>query len=491
MKKNLIALAVTVTLAAGTLVAQAAMYPDVSGNWAQSDIKQVTDMNIMAGFSDGMFHPDAWITRTEYAKMVMKTLGLPYNQVNTVQSVEQVYRNQWAFGPIDNATWVSSYPQGVFRPENPVRRVEAFSGIAGTLTKPLVSDDEATQILSRYSDADQVPVNARRPLATAIKYDLYTIDPKYGSSSLLPLQPITRAEMADLLTDLYNNRDITIASGAPVQKGITTMSSAAVTNPPSGVTTRRYSNQVAYRDALQSWLYGSLPYRSGADDISQLKPNTLGRAIPINTPLTGMPTPAPTVSATNTAACPPLNLPPQSVFTGTVAKALYSEYNQPGDPVLVILDHNILDASNNVIAPAGSRLLGYISTLVPRNPSNEVAEMGIVFSQLLTPEGRRYSLSGVVANADNGIIKADAPQGIVFHPEHSVAALKREINTAEGGWYNTKQAKTWMLNEPYTWQVSNQPIVPIDKTEHNIVIGVGDRLQVRVEGCAPAAPTCP
>lgn len=494
MKKSLIALAATVTLAAGALAAHAAVYPDVSGNWAQNDIQQVTDMNVMAGFSDGMFHPDAWLTRTEYSKMVLKTLGIPYNQLNTVQGVERVYRNDWGFSDVDNSGWISAYPSGVFRPENPVRRVEALSGLAGTLAKPLVSDAEATQILSAYSDASQIPVNARRPVATAIKYNLFAVDPKYGSSNILPLQPITRAELAAMLADLYSNRDITIASNQPnMQPGMQAQS--AITQAPApntgsvssdpGVTTSRYSNDVAYRTAGQAWLAGSIPYRSGADNITQMHPITPGRAIAINSTLTALPgTRTVDPNSPQGANCPPLALPPQSNFTGTVAKALYSEYNHVGDPVLVILDHNILDATNKVVAPAGSRLLGYISDLKTRNPSNDVAQMGVVFTQLVTPEGRRYSLEGVIANCDNGILKADSPQGVIFHPEHSIAALKREINTAEGGWYNTKLGKTWTLNEPFTTQVSNLPVVPEDKTEHNIVIGVGDRLQVHVEGCA-------
>lgn len=479
MRKNLVALAVSLTLASGALAAQAAVYPDVSGNWAQNNIQQMTDMNVMAGFSDGMFHPDAWLTRTEYAKMTMKTLGMPYNQLSSVQSVEKVYRNDWGFGAVDDSGVISAYPQGVFRPDNPVRRVEAIAGLGGTLTKPMVSDAEATQILSRFSDANQIPVNSRRAVATAIKYNIYSSDPRFASSSFMPLQPLTRAELADLLSDLYQNRDITIASGQPGQTSammpsatsavtLSTNSNTAVNDP--GVTTRRYSNDVAYRDPGQAWLYGSLPYRQGADTISELQPITPGRTIPTNPQITT------------------LNLPMNTTFTGTVAKALYSEYNHPGDPVLLILDHNVLDASNNILAPAGSKLLGFISYLAPRNPGNEVAEMSIVFSQLVTPEGRRYNLSGVIANCGNeGVLKADEPQGIVFHPEHSVAALKREINTAEGGWYNTKLAKTWFLNEPFTTQVSNLPILPADKTERNIVIGVGDRLQVRVAGC----PTCP
>ncbi|HEY9746358.1 MAG TPA: S-layer homology domain-containing protein [Oculatellaceae cyanobacterium] len=478
MRKNLIALAVSITLVSGALAAHAAVYTDASGNWAQNDIKQMTDLNIMAGFSDGLFHPDAWVTRTDYTKMVLKTLGLPYTQMSNVQSVEKVYRNDWGFGQVE-PSMMTNYPQGVFCPENPVRRVEAIAALAGTLTKPMVSEAEASQILSRFSDAAQIPGNARRAVATAIKYNLYTIDPKLGSNNFYPLQPITRAEVAALLSDLYENRSITIAA-AP--NGVATSAVRASAGPSvntdvnneainqPGVTTRRYSNDVAYRDAAQAWLYGSIPYRSGADNVSPLQPIPPGRAIPINPQITT------------------LNLPPKTTFTGTVAKALYSEYNRPGDPVMLILDHNVVDSSNKVLAPAGSKLLGFISYLTPRNPNNGVAEMGMVFPQLVTPEGRRYNLTGVVASCgQDGVLRANEPEGIIFHPEHSVAALKREINTAQGGWYNTKQGKTWYLNEPYTTQVSNQPIVPADKTENNILIGVGDRLQVRVEGC----PTCP
>jgi hypothetical protein len=104
----------------------------------------MVNQKVMTGFNDGKFHPDAWVTRTEFTQMTAKTLGLAPSKADTVPSLKQVSQNAWGFDKVSNQDWISSYPSGVFRPANPVRRVETLVGLAGTLNKPLVSEEEAT-----------------------------------------------------------------------------------------------------------------------------------------------------------------------------------------------------------------------------------------------------------------------------------------------------------------------------------------------------------
>src|SRR5690349_13694131 len=152
MKKHWIALAVTITLAAGMSASYAATtYSDVNSSWAQSDINAVVNNNIMSGYNDGMFHPDAWVTRSEFVQMSSKTLGIPQEQLEPVPTFKNISQNTSGYPAVENQAWVSSYPSGVFRPASPLLRVEALSGMSGAINKPLVSDAEATEILSKYS----------------------------------------------------------------------------------------------------------------------------------------------------------------------------------------------------------------------------------------------------------------------------------------------------------------------------------------------------
>ena len=199
MKNSLIALAVTVSLTAGAVYAATTSYSDVSGSWAQADINSVVEKDFMTGFNDGNFHPDAWVTRAEFTTMAGRTLGLTSDKVDNVPSLQKVNNNHLNFSNVEDQSWISSYPSGVFRPSNPIRRAEALSALSGTLNKPLVSAAEATQILSKYSDANQVPANVRREVATAIQYNMFAVDPKYGASQIDPMRPATRAEVIENL----------------------------------------------------------------------------------------------------------------------------------------------------------------------------------------------------------------------------------------------------------------------------------------------------
>lgn len=490
-KSNLIALAVTLTLATGAAAYAATNYSDVSGNWAQTDINTMVDMKVMSGYNDGNFHPDAWITRAEFTQMAGKSLGLEASKADTVPSFKQVSKNNLGFSNVDNEQWISSYPSGVFRPANPVRRAEALAAVGGALNKPLVSEAEANEILGKYSDGDQVPANARREVATAIKYNLYAIDPASGTDQIEPLRPISRAETAALLNDLYENRDIAIVQNGEViasnqQQGAdmststettTTTGSSAVsggygaadTETETKTTTTSVRDEeggkIGYNELSQEQLWithSAVPYRSSADTIPEFRQ--------VNT----------TTTPTNMATQTPVSLPPNTTFTGTVAKALYSEYNRPGDPVMLILDHPLFDTSGKIVAPAGSKVLGFVNSVISKNMTNEDAQLGISFNGIITPDGQRIPINATVANAD-GVLKSTELQGVVFNPGHSTAALKREISASQGAYYGIKQGKEQVLDQPMVQQVSSQPLDPMDKRPGNIVIGVGDRLQLRME----------
>lgn len=47
---------------------------DIAGHWAQSSIKQAVNRGIVKGFTDGTCKPNATVTRTEFAVMLMNGL---------------------------------------------------------------------------------------------------------------------------------------------------------------------------------------------------------------------------------------------------------------------------------------------------------------------------------------------------------------------------------------------------------------------------------
>lgn len=526
MKNNWIALAVSLTISTSVAVAFAAeQFSDVKSNWARHDIDKAVHQNIMSGYNDGMFHPSAWVSRTDFVQMAGKTLGMSPDQATTVPSFNSVAQNSWGFGAVDNQAWLSSYPSGVAQPDNPVRRVEALSALAGALNKPVVSSDEADQILSKYQDAALIPVSSRADVATAIKYNLFAVDPQSGKNMIDPLRPVTRAETASMLEDLHNKRDIAIVqngqvvanatpNGAGVPSGTVaaaTGSSAADNSQQTNTGTSAVSgyndnntsttgtgnttgtngttsttstsentdqnsdiakqvSKVGYNqfDTGKNWfLHNAIPFRSSADNIPLFRG--------VNTS---------PVSGTMDASVP-VTLAPNTTFMGTVAKALYSDFNRPGDPAMLILDHPVYDANGRVIAPAGSKVVGFVSNVISRNVSTKNAQIGLTFNGFVTPSGQIIPINAKVDNTD-GILKAGELQGIVFNPaDRSVEGLRREISTSEGSWYGSTYGKAAVLDQPQVKQLSSRPVDPMDVSSKDLLIGVGDRIQVRLDSAGP------
>lgn len=419
MKNRVIALAMTLAMVSGSAFAQ---FTDVRGNWAEDDINAMAQMNVMTGYNDGQFHADAWMTRSEFANMGLKTVNMPPSKLNTLQGFRQVSRNEWGFNDINDQAMLSNYPQGVYRPSNPLRRVEVLAAMGGSLDQPLVSEAEANQILSRYSDADQIPANARRQVATAIRYDLFENNPQFGNE-LRPLAPATRADVAVALNNMHENRAMVMGYDENAQVAQTTTTTRTTTT-----TTRS------------------------------------------------------TTGTTTTGVAAAVNLPANTTFTGTVAKGFFSEMNKPGDKVVVILDHAIFAADGTVVAPAGSRIEGEITRVVSYNRARELAEVGILFNELVTPVGDRVAINASIASPD-GVLKADQLEGIVIHPQRSVAALQSEYRTAQGGLVGTKAGKEFVLAEPFVTLGSSQMVGggPGFHPQQEVLVGVGDRLQLRID----------
>lgn len=74
MKKIIAISALAAILFAQT--AQAADFYDTQNHWARDEISVLADKGIVNGVADGWFEPDSEVTRAQYLKMVMGTVGI-------------------------------------------------------------------------------------------------------------------------------------------------------------------------------------------------------------------------------------------------------------------------------------------------------------------------------------------------------------------------------------------------------------------------------
>ncbi|BBD59202.1 hypothetical protein NIES2109_19840 [Nostoc sp. HK-01] len=180
--------AATVEPPAGGAVA----FKDVPSNfWAKSYIEALASQNIIAGFPDGTFKPNEPVTRAQFATIITKALN-PSAKRNAI-NFQDVPSNFWAFAAIKSAyqsQFVSGYPDGSFKPQQQIPRVQALVALANGLG--LTANNQ--NIIGFYNDAAQIPNYALGPVAAATSRQLVINYPTV--KQLDPNRQATRAEVA-------------------------------------------------------------------------------------------------------------------------------------------------------------------------------------------------------------------------------------------------------------------------------------------------------
>lgn len=170
----------------------ATAFKDVpTGYWAKAYIEALASQQIIAGFPDGTFKPNDPVTRAQFATIVTKALN-PTNKRAAI-SFKDVPSNFWAAAAIKSAyqsQFVSGYPDGTFKPQQQIPRVQALVALANGLGLTAATEN----VLSFYNDAAQIPNYATAPVAAATSRQLVINYPTV--KQLEPNRQATRAEVA-------------------------------------------------------------------------------------------------------------------------------------------------------------------------------------------------------------------------------------------------------------------------------------------------------
>jgi len=108
---------------------QANPFPDVGDDaWYAQSVTYLASIHILNGYPDGTFKPDEPITRAEFATVISGFDSLEPADDNIFTDVE----GHWAQSFINSASekgWVTGYPDGDFKPENNITRAEVVTVI--------------------------------------------------------------------------------------------------------------------------------------------------------------------------------------------------------------------------------------------------------------------------------------------------------------------------------------------------------------------------
>ncbi len=121
---------------------------DISNHWAGSTIQSWIDKGLVKGYEDGTFKPENNITRAEFMTLVNGAFG--YTKTATT-NYKDVATDSWYANAIAKATaagYITGYPDGTMRPDNPISREEA----ASIITK-ITKYTENAEAANKFADA--------------------------------------------------------------------------------------------------------------------------------------------------------------------------------------------------------------------------------------------------------------------------------------------------------------------------------------------------
>ena len=175
----------------------AALFSDMPfGTWYYQNVRYAVAMGLVNGYTDGTFHPESTIRRSEVVSILYRAVGEPAVDADT--GFADVAADDW-FAPA--VAWaakqgiVQGYDDGLFHPERPVTRAQLavfFCRFAGALPG-------GTAILDAFPDRAQAPAWAEYELAWAVEQGLINGSAVDGKTYLKPLNQATRAQFVAIL----------------------------------------------------------------------------------------------------------------------------------------------------------------------------------------------------------------------------------------------------------------------------------------------------
>lgn len=130
------------------ITAQAAFaFQDTSGHWAARYIEEVRRINLLNGFPDGTFRPDANVTRDQFVTVAIRAL----HALGVIPNAVSNHPQYWAKNYIDKAKEIGLLETNEFGDEKPA-----------TFGKPILRS-EIIPILARLVAVLKLPTNAELP----------------------------------------------------------------------------------------------------------------------------------------------------------------------------------------------------------------------------------------------------------------------------------------------------------------------------------------
>ena len=164
---------------------------DISGHWAEANIKELIALGAIGGYPDGTFKPDNSITRAEFVSILVKAFELESQSEKYFADTV----NHWAAKAISTAAYhgiINGYGDNEFRPDEYITREQMAMMIMQAAKLAPVIEEIA------FTDNSRISPWARESLATAVKNGIIN---GYPNNTVCPQGNATRAEAVTVIVN--------------------------------------------------------------------------------------------------------------------------------------------------------------------------------------------------------------------------------------------------------------------------------------------------
>ncbi len=196
MSRKFLLLFILLILFSYSIIIQAADPVDISNHWAQDYILNLVTKDVINVYPDGTFKPEENITRGDFATALAKLMNLvPVSDLkfNDLSN----YPNQKYINALVENGIINGYPDGTFRPQQPLKKVESVVIILKALG---MKQEEEIISLDNYLPFNDVNNQHWASDYVKIAQKLNLID-NTGDTYFYPDRLTSRATAAKFLTE--------------------------------------------------------------------------------------------------------------------------------------------------------------------------------------------------------------------------------------------------------------------------------------------------
>jgi hypothetical protein len=185
-------------------------FADVANHWAKDAINDMGSRMIVSGMGNDTFKPNQYITRAEFAAILVRGLGLRLEDGEKLFT--DVKQSDWYSSAIFTANsynLISGFEDGTFRPDDTITREQAMIMIARAMKITGLNrqweEHEIEEVLRSFADANQASEWAKLGVAEVLDAGIVS---GRSSTQLSPRASITRAEVAAIVKRLLQASEL-------------------------------------------------------------------------------------------------------------------------------------------------------------------------------------------------------------------------------------------------------------------------------------------